>query len=118
MAPGRTGRCPGRILLRLPVGERCGLPGQREDERIVKEAHQNRRNSVNEITKQAKRAAENLVEDARGREREIRSGAEDYVDEILHTLEVNLLNLIDAVQHGREQLAGEDLQSATTLSRM
>ena len=94
------------------------MEAQREAERIVKEAHQDRLISVHEITNQAKRAAEDLIEDARDREREIRSGAEDYVDEILTTLEVNFLKLIEVVQHGREQLAGEDLHSATTVSRV
>jgi len=49
-----------------------------------------------------------LPEDARAREREIRLGAEDYADEILNTLEVNLSKFIAAVQRGRERLAGKD----------
>ena len=53
-------------------------------------------------------AAEDIVEDARAREREIRLGAEDYADEILNTLEVNLSKFIAAVQRGRERLAGKD----------
>ena len=35
-------------------------------------------------------------------------GAEDYADEILNTLEVNLSKFIAAVQRGRERLAGRD----------
>ena len=42
------------------------------------------------------------------REREIRLGAEDYADEILNTLEVNLSKFIAAVQRGRDRLAGKD----------
>ena len=61
-----------------------------------------------EITKQAERAAEDIIEDARAREREIRLGAEDYADEILNTLEVNLSKFIAAVQRGRDRLAGKD----------
>ena len=53
-------------------------------------------------------AAEDIIEDARGREREIRLGAEDYADEILNTLEVNLSKFIAAVQRGRDRLAGKD----------
>ena len=49
-----------------------------------------------------------IVEDARAREREIRLGAEDYADEILNTLEVNLSKFIAAVQRGRERLQGKD----------
>src|SRR5919107_44181 len=73
---------------------------KREAERIVKEARerQNQLVSQEEITKQAERAAEDIIEDARAREREIRLGAEDYADEILNTLEVNLTKFIGAVQ--------------------
>ena len=42
------------------------------------------------------------------REREIRLGAEDYADEILNTLEVNLMKFIAAVRRGRERLQGKD----------
>src|SRR6185312_3644976 len=83
---------------------------KREAERIVKEARerQERMVSEEEITKQAERAAEDIIEDARGREREIRLGAEDYADEILNTLEVNLSKFIAAVRRGRERLAGKE----------
>ena len=83
---------------------------KREAERIVKEARerQERMISDEEITKQAERAADDIIEDARGREREIRLGAEDYADEILNTLEVNLSKFIAAVQRGRERLQGRD----------
>ena len=57
---------------------------------------------------QRERKAGALVEDARAREREIRLGAEDYADEILNTLEVNLSKFIAAVQRGRERLQGKD----------
>src|ERR671927_11384 len=64
--------------------------------------------SQQEVTRQAERAAEDIIEDARAREREIRLGAEDYADEILNTLEVNLSKFIAAVQRGRERLQGKD----------
>ena len=35
-------------------------------------------------------------------------GGEDYADEILNTLEVNLSKFIAAVQRGRERLQGKD----------
>src|SRR5579871_3322628 len=60
------------------------------------------------IVKQAERGAEDIIEDARAREREIRLGAEDYADEILNTLEVNLSKFIAAVRRGRERLAGKE----------
>ena len=81
---------------------------KREAERIVKEARERQAQLVSEqeVTKQAERAAEDIIEDARAREREIRLGAEDYADEILNTLEVNLSKFIAAVQRGRERLQG------------
>ncbi len=83
---------------------------KREAERIMKEARdrQDRLISEEEVTKQAERAAEDIIEDAHSREREIRLGAEDYADEILGTLEVNLSKFISAVQRGRDRLAGKD----------
>jgi len=83
---------------------------KREAERVVKESREQQARLVSqeEVTKQAERAAEDIIEDARGREREIRLGAEDYADEILNTLEVNLSKFIAAVQRGRDRLAGRD----------
>ena len=77
---------------------------------IVKEARdqQQRLVSQEEITLQAERAAEEIVEDANARAREIRLGAEDYADEILNTLEVNLQKFTAAVQRGRDRLAGRE----------
>ena len=88
-----------------------------EAERIVKEARerQTRLVSEQEITKQAERAAEDIIEDARAREREIRLGAEDYADEILNTLEVNLQKFLAAVQRGRDRLAGRDEEPVAEL---
>ena len=59
-----------------------------------------------EMLAEAKREAERIVKEAR--EREIRLGAEDYADEILNTLEVNLSKFIAAVRRGRERLAGKE----------
>jgi cell division septum initiation protein DivIVA len=83
---------------------------KKEAERIIKDARERQERMVGaeEVTKQAERAAEDIVEDARAREREIRLGAEDYADEILNTLEVNLSKFIAAVQRGRERLQGKD----------
>jgi hypothetical protein len=47
------------------------------------------------------------MDDARAREREIRLGAEDYADEMLANLEVNLGKLLTAVQRGRDRLQGK-----------
>ncbi len=83
---------------------------KRESERVIREAREQQARLVSdeEVTKQAERAADEIVEDARAREREIRLGAEDYADEILNTLEVNLQKFTAAVQRGRDRLAGRD----------
>src|SRR3978361_460860 len=60
--------------------------------------------SQREVVRQAEQQARSLLGEARRREREVRLGAEDYADEILATLEVNLGKFLTAVQRGREQL--------------
>src|ERR1700748_3829020 len=79
---------------------------KREAERIIREARggQPRLISEEEVVRQAERQAEEIVEDARAREREIRLGAEDYADDILNTLEVNLSKFNAAVQRRRDRL--------------
>ena len=83
---------------------------KREAERVVKEAREKQDQLVSneEVVKEAERAADDIIGDARAREREIRLGAEDYADEILNTLEVNLSKFIAAVQRGRERLQGKE----------
>ena len=78
--------------------------------RVDKEARERQEHliSTEEVMKAAERAAEDIVEEAQAREREIRLGAEDYADEILNTLEINLSKFIAAVQRGRDRLAGRD----------
>ncbi|MGA7397104.1 MAG: ATPase [Solirubrobacterales bacterium] len=90
---------------------------KRESERVIREAREQQARLVSdeEVTKQAERAADEIVEDARSREREIRLGAEDYADEILNTLEVNLQKFTAAVQRGRDRLAGRDEESLDEL---
>ena len=87
---------------------------KREAERIVKEARERQELLISgeEVTKAAERTAEDIVEEAQAREREIRLGAEDYADEILNTLEINLSKFIAAVQRGRDRLAGSDESAA------
>jgi len=77
---------------------------KREAERIIKEAREEqiRLISEEEIVKQAERQADEIIE------REIRLGAEDYADDILNTLEVNLTKFIAAVQRGRDRLQGRE----------
>lgn len=51
--------------------------------------------------------AADMIDKARTQEREIRLGAEDYADEMLANLEVNLGKLLTAVQRGRDRLQGK-----------
>lgn len=83
---------------------------KREAERIIKEGKEQQTELVSEqeIVKLSEREADDIIDDARAREREIRLGAEDYADEILNTLEVNLMKFIAAVRRGRERLQGKD----------
>lgn len=83
---------------------------KREAERIIKEGKEQQVELVaeTEVVKLAEREADDIIDEARVREREIRLGAEDYADEILNTLEVNLMKFIAAVRRGRERLQGKD----------
>jgi cell division septum initiation protein DivIVA len=63
-----------------------------------------------EIVILAEQQAADILDNARGREREIRLGAEDYADEMLANLEVNLGKLLTAVQRGRDRLQGKTNQ--------
>jgi cell division septum initiation protein DivIVA len=83
---------------------------KREAERIIKEGKEQQVELVSEteIVKLSEREADDIIDEARVREREIRLGAEDYADEILNTLEVNHMKFIAAVRRGRERLQGKD----------
>ncbi len=82
----------------------------REAERIGKDAHERQKRLIADdpITQQAERAAAEIIATARRREREIRLASEDYVEEILSALEVNLTKCIATVQRARERLTGKN----------
>ena len=63
--------------------------------------------SEQEVVKLSEQQAAAILDDARTKEREIRLGAEDYADEMLANLEVNLGKLLTAVQRGRDRLQGK-----------
>jgi hypothetical protein len=83
---------------------------QREAQRMVAGAGERQTQLVrqHELARQAECAAEEILDGARAREREIRLGAEDYADEILDTLEVNVSRFIAVIRRGRERLQGPD----------
>jgi len=89
---------------------------KQEAERVLTEAQERaeRLASETEVVRLAERNAQQIMEDARERERETRLGAEDYADEVLGNLELNLDKFIGAVRRGRERLQGrpadDDLQ--------
>jgi len=102
-----------------------GIAGEREEavveakleaERIIKEARaeQARLIAKSGVLREAERGAETIIETARTQEREIRLGAEAYVDATLNALEVNLGKLTAAVARARERLGHKpaDLGSA------
>src|SRR4051812_32986871 len=86
------------------------VAAEREAERILGAAHERQTELLVEHhrTGEAELVSEEIIDDARAAEREIRQGAEDYADEILGPLEVNLSKLIAAIQRGREHLRGPD----------
>lgn len=81
---------------------------QKESERMMVEAQSERDRMVarTEIVAAANREADKIIEEAKGRAREIRMEAEDYVDAKLASFEVVLQKTLTAVEKGRESLRG------------
>ena len=79
---------------------------KQESDRVLAEAQDRaeRMASEQEVVRLAERNAQQIMEDAR--ERDVRLGAEDYADEVLGNLEMNLDKFIAAVRRGRERLQG------------
>lgn len=84
-----------------------------EAERIQAEAQEKAEQAASEteVVHLAEKNAQKIIEDARDREREIRLGAEDYADEVLNNLEVNLEKFLAAVRRGRERLQGREQEA-------
>jgi cell division septum initiation protein DivIVA len=79
---------------------------KREAEQIAAETRERQTQlaSHHELIHQAEHAADEIIEDARAHEHELRQGAQDYADEILNTFELNLAKFIAAIQLGRDRL--------------
>ena len=88
---------------------------EKEATRIQEEAQQKAESMAaeTEIARLAEEQASQTVEEAQAKEREIRLGAEDYADEMLANLEVNLGKLLTAVQRGRDRLQGKAAEPRT-----
>jgi cell division septum initiation protein DivIVA len=86
---------------------------KREAERLAEQAHEHQADLVSrhELIRQAEQAAEEIIERARAHERELRLGADNYADETLTTLELNLTKRITAIQRGRGRLRSSDQQA-------
>ena len=81
-----------------------------EADRITEEAAQQQAQLVSrhELIRQAEGRAEEIIEAARARDRDVRLGAEQYADELLNTLELNLAKFIAAVQRSLQRLRDSD----------
>ena len=79
---------------------------KREVDRLLAEAREQavREASQTEIVKIAERQAEDLLEDAQRKAREMKLEMEDWADNQLASLEVNLERFLTAVRRGRERL--------------
>src|SRR6266508_1045108 len=86
---------------------------KRECDRILGEAREQaaREASQTEIVKLAERQAQEIVDDARREAREQKLETEDWVDQMLSTLEDNLDKVLGAVRRGRERLHGPSQES-------
>lgn len=82
---------------------------EKEANRLIEESREkaNALAAETEVVRRAEKQAADILDAARAREREIRLGAEDYADEMLANLEVNLGKLLTAVQRGRDRLQGK-----------
>jgi cell division septum initiation protein DivIVA len=82
---------------------------EKEANRVLEEARDRAESmaSEQEVVRRANEQANSIMENARQDEREVRLGAEDYADEMMANLEVNLGKLLTAVQRGRDRLQGK-----------
>lgn len=82
---------------------------EKEANKILEDAREQAHSiaSEQEVVRLAEQQAADILDRARQQEREIRLGAEDYADEMLANLEVNLGKLLTAVQRGRDRLQGK-----------
>jgi len=83
---------------------------KQEAERLLAEAQARAESlaSESEVARLAEKNAQQIMEDARDAEREMRLSAEDYADSVLANLETNLEKFLAAVRRGRERLQAPD----------
>lgn len=92
------------------LGDQQGVveQGHREAERIVAEAHEERRRMLeeNEVFAEAQAEADRLLEQSRSTTDAMRLEVEDYVDAKLANFEIVLTKTLSAVERGRDKLSG------------
>jgi hypothetical protein len=90
--------------------------GRREAEHIVADARSERDRLVSdtELYRIAQRRADELLSEARAESDELRKETDDYVDGKLANFEITLERTIEAVQRGRERLAGRSALDSLT----
>jgi cell division septum initiation protein DivIVA len=82
--------------------------GRRAAEQIVADARNEREKIISDtdVYRVAKREADQIVERARAEADELRKETDDYVDAKLANFEITLERTTEAVKRGRERLAG------------
>ncbi len=87
---------------------------RKEAERIVTESREQRDRllSRTEIVHAAEREAERVIDEAKERGARVRLEAEDYIDQKLAAFEILLNKTLGTVARGREQLRGEEKETA------
>ena len=90
--------------------------GRREAEHIVADARNERDRLVSdtEVFRLANVRAEELLADARAEAEGLRKETDDYVDGKLANFEITLERTMEAVQRGRERLAGRSSLDSLT----
>jgi cell division septum initiation protein DivIVA len=93
------------------LGDRSAVveDGHREAERIVGEAHEERRRLLEQtdILREAQAESQRILEQARAQSEGMRLEVEDYVDAKLANFEIVLSKTLEAVERGRQKLAGQ-----------
>lgn len=93
---------------RIIVRDRQGMieAAEIDANRILEDAERQAEHLAGEeeVVRLAEQRAQEVIDDAMAREREMRVGAEDYADQIFANLEANLDNLLKNVTRCRQRL--------------
>ena len=86
--------------------QRIIADAQKEASAIIKSAEEKITAMINEheVTKQAYENANQIVENAQDNAREIRLGAVQYADNVLHTIEEQLITTVETLRENRKDL--------------